>query len=259
MVRPLMKSFWKTLAVDIVLLGFLFVTGVVVKTKLALFFHVLDDYQAQAMLLESGLSNQSMDALVQFEQVVGRMDSLVTATLFIVVIVVPLLLYLSIVLSQSLQISFLRGVVEKKYFLKTFLLGLPILIFVLLAGDWMLNSFTELLTSTSAMYLALFFAIVIFVVGYLWYVFALILYGGTLRKHFSLVYKKLHVLFPLFLLYLFFYFTLLGLIGWLAIRYLTESFVSSELVFVLGAMLIVLVLQQIVRYIFVKQVAKAQS
>ena len=122
MVRPLMKSFWKTFAIDVFLFTFLFIIGVVVKKKLGLFFQVLDGYQAQAMLLEPGLSNQSLDALVQFEQVVGKMDSLVTTTLILVMILVPLLLYLVLTLSQSLEISFIRGIVEKKYLFKTLLL-----------------------------------------------------------------------------------------------------------------------------------------
>lgn len=259
MVRSLRKWFRKTLAIDIFLLAFFFVVGVFVKQKLGVFFQLIDGYQGQALLLEPGLANQSLDALVQFEQLVGGMNTLVSTTLFFVAIVVPIFVYFVLTFSQSLQISFIRGMVHKKYFLKTFLLGLPVLVLLFFSFDFVVGSLGEMFTSTNALYTSIFFVVLFVLLAYLWYTFACVLYAGCVRDHFSVLYKKFYIIFPLFLVYATVYLSLLALVAWVAIRYLTESFVGSEVPFLVGALVVLLVVQQFVRFVFVTRVAQAQS
>ena len=257
MTRPLRKWFWKTLAIDIFLLAFLFVIGVFIKRKLVVFFQLIDGYQGQALLLESGLANQSLDALVQFEHLIGEMNSLVYLTLFLVAIIVPIFVYLVITFSQSLQISFIHGMIHKKYLLKTFLLGLPMLVLLFFSGDIIVGSLGEMFTSTNALYMSIILVFLFVLLAYMWYVFACVLYAGRVRDHFSVLYKKFYIIFPLFLAYVIVYFFLFALVAWVAIRYLTESFVGSEVPFMVITAVVLLVVQQIVRYIFVTRVAQS--
>jgi hypothetical protein len=255
--RSFRRSFWKTLLVDSAVMLFLFGVFLYTKRTLAAFFILVESYEVELQALESGLENQSTAALLEFEKIIGGFDSLVSTTLILLLIILPVVLYLVLVLSQSLNVGLLQKKTSFKYLGKAVLVGLPFLVIFFLILESVVESIGDLFTSSDTVVLAVVYGFVLLLMAYSWFVAIVLLSLQKLRSGFAVLYKRMHVLFPLFLLYVLLYVLGLALIGWLVIRQYTNSFYGYSWVSTVLAVLGLLAVAQGLRSVLVQVVRKS--
>ena len=247
---------WKTYLVDTVLLFLLGVFGVFAKTFVSNFFSLVESYQAEIEVLEPELAEQSVTALVALEGLVSDLNYVVWFTTFFILILVPTVVYFLSSFSQALNISFIKGKVRWKFLLGSVGLGLPfLLIFIFFLdhiGEELASSFTSWSSFGWTGAYLVFFVLAL----YVWYTLVCLYRRKKLKEKWKVVYKKSYRLLPIFLLFLVSFLVPIGLVIWLSLRYVTESFYGYGWVWQVVLFLLSLAFVQILRFVYVRQVAK---
>ena len=243
--RLIIKYFFLTL----ILFSLLFGMGYFTKSYIGDFFVQVENYQAQIQELEPGLANQSREALLAFEPIVGELQNSVVLTFVLLLILVPLLVYVLISLCEALILSL--GLKKSwKYFGKALLLGLPLLLFFYLFMESFFESFGNLFFDRDAL---LFFCLYLFVfslLSYAWYSCVVALAQGYFRK-WKIIYRKFFPLYFLFLPFFLLYLLLFGYLLYILVSVMVDSFYGNDLLFYLGLFLVLLMVLQGLRALFV--------
>jgi hypothetical protein len=238
-----MKKFLKIYFLDVILLVLLFLLGVFVKLRIGNFFTQVNSYQLQIQALESGLANQSTEALVQLQPIVNNFNSLVIWVYIFMILVVPLIVYFLFWATQALNVCIIKNKFTFKYFWKSFLFGLPFLIMFLLAISYFLEVMFNALTSWSSLGYLVLFTILFVLMSYAWFTGLVLLESHSLK----VLYKKFFLNVWKFLILLFLVFVIFIVELLMLFRYLTSSFVGLDWLSYIILILIVLVGIEIVK------------
>jgi hypothetical protein len=232
---------FKTLVVDVGALVLLFLFGLYAKSRVAHFFEVVPQYEAQVQILEPGIADQSLEALLQFESVVGQFNQTVRLTYLFMVFIVPLVVFLLFSVSQSVNIGLLR---KKKFdymkVVKGFSLSLPLLVLFLLLESKFVSGFAFFAEKTSALVWFVGIILLFIFLSYVWSILVIQVFSNQ-KIHFKGIFKKFYSIYPLYILFCLGYSFVLLLVGFSLVRVLTSSFVASELISILvlgGAFLV---------------------
>lgn len=252
------KTFWKSYVTDIALLVLTFLLGFYAKGYIANFFTHVDSFEEKFLLLEPGLANQSTSALLQAEGVVNEFSMLVYFTFIFMLVVVPAVLYLLLVISQSLDVAFIKNKLSFKFLWKSVVLGVPLLVLFLIIEGSLTYTFSTFLDSFGSLFFAFFYLLVLILMGYVWYVLAVQLYDKKKFKmlNYKMLYQKFYPLFFVFGIFFLLFFIILGIVGFTLVRFFTDSFLGNSWVVLVIMVLILLAIVQIVRIRFVKLVSK---
>ncbi len=219
------KFFLKSFCVDLLLFLTFFGIGYFLKTTLAQFFVQVNTYQSQIQALEPGLANQSREALLSLDPLVGDFHSLVLKTFLLVLVAFPLVLYLLFVLTNTFLVS---KKFSWKYYGKAFVFGIPLLVLFYLAMNSFFESFGNLLYSGSALRLFVLYILSFSLLSYIWYSLVAILAVHSL-KEWKLVYKKFFPLYFVFLAFFATYLFLLLFVVYFVVSVLVGSFFGNDL------------------------------
>jgi len=234
-----MKKLWKYLLVDSIFLTIVFFLMVYAKKKVENFFILFETYQAQLEAIEPELMNQTVQGLLQFEQLADKVNASVTNTYILIIFLVPLLIYLLFALSQSLNFSVAK---DKKfsviYFLKFVLFGLPFLVMLFFLFNLFFQFFSSFLYDWRYMIYTVLLLLGIVIVFYFWFFimknvidhkFKLKLLEEMLKFRKSCLNYLGMVVFALISL---------GFLAVLYVRYITDSFYSYYFIpMILGLLL----------------------
>lgn len=243
-----LSSLLKSFLVTILLFSLLFGIGYFTKSSIGDFFVQVDSYQAQIEALEPGLANQSREALIAFEPLVGNFQNSVVFAFVLLLLIAPLLTYLFVSLAESF-ILHLGKKKSLKYFGKSLLLGLPLLLFFYLFMESFFQSFGNLFFDRSALFLFLLYLFLFSLLSYAWYVCVAVLAHGMFRK-WKLLYKKFFPLYFLFVPFFLLYLLLFGYLLYILVSVMVESFVGNDLLFHSGIFLVLLAILQLLRALF---------
>lgn len=248
---------WRVYLHDVVALVLGFVLAIYVKYQVGELMTQIEDYSAQFEAMN--ISENSLVALVEFEQVVQGFSELVYLAYFLVMIVLPLGLYLFFVLSQGLNFSLiLKNKFNLQYFLKLFFVCLPL--FAL--SVFLLNQIFMLLvfyfSSWLDLLLLLLYLFVIFVCGFVGVSLGVLFVKKNVVKSFKRFWLLLKERFlGLFLPYLGMFVTflvMLLLLGVLFVRSITWSFFGYTWVFMVVCVFALVVLINWFRVKFVNAI-----
>ena len=217
----IIKNFFRVYTVDVVLFGVLFLLGFLVKSSLGDFFLQVENYQTEIQALEAGLANQSTEALLSLDPLVGDFHSLVLKAFLLTLVVVPLVSYVLLTFVQYLQVQ--KTFSFRKYG-RAFLLGLPLLLFFFLAMSSFFEAFGNLLYSQSALFLFLLYLVGFSLLGYIWYILV------SLEKFsWRIIYTRFFPLYFVFLLFFLVYLFLLLFLVYILVAFMTGSFLGNAL------------------------------
>lgn len=234
------KKVIKTYLIDLVLLITIFLFGVFAKLRIENFFSNVDVYQAQIQGLETGLANQSTEALLALEPLVKDFNNIVFGAYLFMFVLVPVIIYLLFWVSQTLIIS---KKFDKKYILKTFLYGIPFIAIFCLMMSSFLEVFFNAIVSWSSMWLFVLYIVVIFLMAYAWFTGLILLHDSSLKLLYQKFFNNILKFFILFLLVI----IILIFEIYAASRYLTESFLGLNWLYIIIFILALLVLVEIVK------------
>ena len=247
---------------DVVALVLAFVLAVYVKYQIGELMTQIEDYSAQFDAMN--ISENSLLALVEFEQAVQGFSELVYLAYFLIMVVLPIGLYLFFVLSQGLNFNLLlKRKFGLRYFLKFFFVCLPLFavalfslnqIFMLLV--FYFNSWWDV--GWLLLYLAL-----IFVSGFgcvsLGVLFVKRKVGKSFRKLWMLLKKKFWKLFLIYLGMFVSFLVMFGFLGVLFVRSITWSFFGYSWILMVVCVLALVVLLGWFRGKFVKAIYNLNS
>ena len=252
----MVKSFWKTYLVDIVMLTLLGIFGVLAKEFVSNFFSLVEAYQTEIQVLEPELAEQSVTALVTLETMLADLNTLVWFTTFFILVLVPFIVYLLFSFSQALDVAFLKGKVKWKFLLGSLGLGLPFLLVFIFFLDHIGQELGMMLMSWSSFGWSITYLIFIFLAMYVWYTMVCLYSRKKLKSKWKILYKKSYRLLPVFLLFVISFIVPVLVVVYLGLRYVTESFYGYGWVWLVGLFLLFLALVQVLRVVYVRQVAK---
>jgi hypothetical protein len=241
------KTFWKTYSVDVLLFGLLFLLGVYAKAKVTTFFDIVNVYQAQIQVLEPGLASQSAEALLQMESILSELSVLVKGTYILMVFIVPLIIYLLLTLSQSINVALEQKRFDKKIIFKGVGLGLPILGLFYLLENKFVSGFAFLFETTEGLLWFVGILIILFLLSYIWFILLV-----DQKMKYKEIYKKFHKRIGYYTLYSLNFIVIFFLIGVVLVRYITDSFTGTNWIGSIVVILALIGLLQIVRRKFVK-------
>jgi len=246
--RPAGRFFWKTFCIDVLFLILLFATLVFAKQFVGSFFLDVESYQQQIQLLEPGLANQSTEALLALDPLVGDFYTQVLWTYVFMIFVVPIFLGLLFFISQSVNVGILQRTLSWRSVGRGALYGLFVLIiFYILA--YLLHFATadpSILLILSLLLLTL--------LAYVWYTLVIVSGSHSWRKA-TIAYKKFVQLFPVFFLFAIGGILVDGIVIILGVRYVTASLYGTWLGMGIAGLLL-LVLLQYARYLYLQRVTK---
>ncbi len=248
----LIKFFWKTYLVDVLLLVSLFLVGVFTKLKLADFFTKVEVYKEQIQVLEPELANQSAAALTTFEPLIADFSRSVWLAYVAVVFLIPFVVYLLLSLSQAVDIGFVYGKLRWKHVGKAVLFGFPLLAVFYAVENFVASSFVGFLDSYTGLVLFFLSLLLLVFMAYLWYVVASLV-ALEKRIHLRNVFRGFPSLFPRFILLGVTFFVMFSVLAFFGVRYITDSFVGLSWLWYTIILLLMLALVQYLRYVFLKK------
>ncbi|HIH59565.1 MAG TPA: hypothetical protein HA294_06195 [Nanoarchaeota archaeon] len=218
-------SFIQSSFVSLLLFFLLFSLGFFVKDYIGDFFSSVDRYQAEIQSLESGLANQSTEALLALDPLVGDFQSSVVKAFLLFIILSPFLVYLLLSLCES----FLIG--EKwrgwDYYGYSFLIGLPLLLFFYLTMNSLFESFANSFMSWKALLLFLLYLFVYSFLSYAWYVCVSLFAYSSLKK-WKVIYTNFFPLYFLFIPFFVMYLFLFGYLVYFLVSVMVGSFFGND-------------------------------
>lgn len=241
------KRFFIQCIITLLLFVLLFFLGYYVKSYVGDFFASVDSYQTQIQLLESGLANQSTEALLALDPLVGDFQSSVVKAFLLFLVLSPLFVYLLVAFTES----FLIGKKWKgwKYYGYSLLIGIPLLFLFYFSMNSLFESFANSFTSWKALLFFLMYLFVYSLLCYSWYVCVALLAEISLRK-WRMLYRKIFPLYffflPFFLMYLF----LFGYLVYFLVSVMVGSFLGDDFFFFLGIFFFFLLLLSLSRMFF---------
>lgn len=246
-------SFLKQYLVSILLFMMLFLLGFYVKSYVGDFFSSIDTYQTEIQALEPGLANQSTEALLALDPLVGDFESAVLKAFLIFLVITPLLVYLFVNFAEAYFIA------EKwksfRYQLYAFLLGLPILLVFYFLMNNIFESFANSFMSWKALVFFILYLVLISLLCYVWYCLVYLLRINALKK-WKLFYKKAGILYFLFLPFYIIYLFLFGYLVYFLVSIMTKSFLGGDFWIYLIIFLTLLLFLTISRSLFLHYLIK---
>ncbi len=230
-------SFFRMYFVSFLFFAFLFALGFFMKQSLGSFFTDVARYQTEIQALEPGLANQSTEALLSLDPLVGDFHGLVLRTFLVTLILFPFVVYFLFVLSESYLIS------QKsswKYYGKAFVLGFPLLFLFYFTMNSFFTAFGNILTSRNALLLFLGYILLFSFLSYVWYTLTALLASNSLKK-WKISYTKFFPLYFIFLLFFLLYLFLLFFLLYFVVSFITGSFFGNDLFFSFAFFLFLLV------------------
>ena len=165
----------------------------------------MEVYQTQIQALEPGLANQSTEALLALDPLVGDFQSSVVKAFLLFLILSPLFVYFLVSFTESFLIA------EKwrgwEYYGSSFLLGIPVLLLFYLTMNSLFEGFGNSFLSWKALVLFFGYFLLFSFLTYAWYVGVALLLKKSL-KGWKIIYKKMFPLYFVFLPFFFMYFIL---------------------------------------------------
>src|SRR3989339_137379 len=211
-------SFIQSSFVSLLLFFLLFSLGFFVKDYIGDFFSSVDRYQAEIQSLESGLANQSTEALLALDPLVGDFQSSVVKAFLLFIILSPFLVYL--------------------------------LLFFYLTMNSLFESFANSFMSWKALILFIVYLLIYSLLSYAWYVCVSLLAYNSLKK-WRVIYKKLFPLYFLFLPFFVMYLFLFGYLVYFLVSIMVGSFFGNDFLVFFGIFLFFLFLLAGFRLLFV--------
>jgi len=212
----MIKKFWKTFLVDLLLLIILFWLFVFSKNYVAGFMNEINTLNFDVEEIEAELANNSTDIVEGF---VEEYQYSILWYYFYLLYIIPLIAYLLFFGSQALNIGLLKN--DLKKFFWQLLFGVPVLIFFYLFGNYFLNNFVDVMNSIWVSIVLFLFLGLMFGGSYVWF--------GYVCGDYKKFLKKFYLFLPLFILFVLLFGVGIMITLYLAALYLVSALMMTEL------------------------------